>query len=168
MQQGVDCIHKGVLLATYSRIHLLSRPDLLVKQPGQSCFGDWDYVLRLSWASVPSWNIKLAAFHAQVLATTGHSRIQPGYCCVEKAYAVNLGKLVPQMQRILEYQTNLRKRLRCSLPVSDAVFAVVLSVLCDRQIPATPLSFTGCNASRYTQLQELNLVTVESLANASS
>jgi len=83
MQQGVDCIHK--VLATYSRIHLLSRPDLLVKQPGQSFW-------RLGLRSGSDWLGKrpkleyqiVAAFHAQVLATQGHSRIQPGYCCVEK------------------------------------------------------------------------------------
>jgi len=39
-------------------------------------------------------------------------------------------------------------------------------VQCDREIPATPLSCTRCNAQPLTQLQ-LNLVTVESLANAS-
>jgi len=41
MLQGVDKIYKGVLLATYSEKYtLLSHPDLLIKQPGMSLFGD--------------------------------------------------------------------------------------------------------------------------------
>ena len=42
MQQGVECIYKGVILAPYSKeITLLSRPHLLIRQQGNSKFGDW-------------------------------------------------------------------------------------------------------------------------------
>ena len=60
MQQGVSYIRRGVILTTYrEKYTLLSRPDLLVKQPGKSRFGNWNYVqLILNWVNVPSKNIK--------------------------------------------------------------------------------------------------------------
>lgn len=59
MQQGVDCIYQGILWVDDSSsskhlpddfLHFLSsgdeylgKPHLLIKQPGQSKFGDWSY-----------------------------------------------------------------------------------------------------------------------------
>ncbi|MFM2064702.1 MAG: hypothetical protein RLZZ507_4373, partial [Cyanobacteriota bacterium] len=70
MQQGVDLIHRGVLLATYDEKYtLLSRPDLLVKQPGTSSFGDWFYVpvdIQLGKRPKQEYQV-VAAFHAEIL-----------------------------------------------------------------------------------------------------
>jgi predicted RecB family nuclease len=61
MQQGTERISQAVLLMqTAQGVTLLSRPDLLVKQPGQSNFGDWMYVpTNIKLGSVPSQSIKL-------------------------------------------------------------------------------------------------------------
>ncbi|MGV0105232.1 hypothetical protein NSTCB13_03948 [Nostoc sp. DSM 114160] len=62
MQRGVEYIYKGVLLANYSQAHtLLSRPDLLVKQPGDNQILEIGSTsqLVLNWVSALSKNIKL-------------------------------------------------------------------------------------------------------------
>ena len=60
MQQGTEYISGGVLLMpTGDGVTLLCFPDLLVKQPGASNFGDWIYVpTPLNSANDPSQSIK--------------------------------------------------------------------------------------------------------------
>ena len=176
MQQGVDCIHKGVLLATYAgEFTLLSRPDLLVKQPGQSYFGDWMYVpAQIELGKRPKLEYQIvAAFHAQVLATVQAAQPSTAWLLLrrQQAYSVNLSKSVPQMQRFLKECIQTLESLqapevfiarqRCSqCRWFSQCYAIAKS---QQHLSLVP----GVTPSRYTQLQELNLVTVESLANAS-
>ena len=174
MQQGIDYIHKGVLLATYSEeFTLLSRPDLLVKQPGQSCFGDWMYVpAQIELGKRPKLEYQIiATFHGQVLAVVQEASSDTAWLLLrrEQAYAVNLAKWVPQMQRILEECVQTLQspqvpdvfiaRQRCSLcRWFSQCYAIAKS---QQHLSLLP----GVTPSRYTQLQAMNLVTVESLAN---
>ncbi len=176
MQQGVECIHKGVLLATYSgQFTLLSRPDLLIKQPGQSCFGDWIYVpAQIELGKRPKLEYQIvAAFHAQVLATVQGAEPETAWLLLRRneAYAVNVARWMPQMQRNLDecIQTleSLQapevfiSRQRCSLcRWFSQCYAIAKS---QEHLSLIP----GVTPSRYRELQDLNLVTVESLANAS-
>jgi uncharacterized protein len=107
MQQGAECIHQGVLLATYSERHtLLSRPDILVKHRGQSRFGDWMYVpatIELGKRPKQEYQV-VAAFHAYVLATVQQVESETAWLMLrgkEGGYCVDLSKWMPQMQRIL-------------------------------------------------------------------
>jgi len=71
MRQGVDRIHQGILLSeTADGITLKSNPDLLVKQPGISDFGDWLYVpTEIKLGKRPKLEYQVAvAFHAMVVA----------------------------------------------------------------------------------------------------
>ncbi len=50
MAQGVDCIYRGILLSPGAggitldpNLEYVARPDLLVRQPGRSKWGDWEY-----------------------------------------------------------------------------------------------------------------------------
>ncbi|MBD0386586.1 MAG: TM0106 family RecB-like putative nuclease, partial [Nostoc sp. C3-bin3] len=108
MQLGVEYIYKGVLLATYSEGYtLLSRPNLLVKQPGQSHFGDWMYVpasIELGKRPKQEYQV-VAAFHAQVLATVQGVVPETASLILRTKntnYAVDLFKWTPRMQQILE------------------------------------------------------------------
>ncbi len=108
MQRGVEYIHKGVLLATYSEGYtLLSRPNLLVKQPGQSCFGDWVYIpasIELGKRPKQEYQV-VAAFHAKVLSTVQEVAPETAWLILrtkDRSYAVDLCKWTPQMQQILE------------------------------------------------------------------
>ncbi len=187
MQQGVGCIRKGVLLAhieptgeigsssTPSSVMLVSRPDLLIKQPGQSCFGDWIYVpAQIELGKRPKLEYQIvAAYNVQVLAHVQIAEPETAWLLLRRkqAYAVNLSKSMPQMQRVLEecIQT-IRSpqapdlfiaRQRCSLcRWYSYCYAIAKS---QQHLSLLP----GVTPSRYAQLQALDLTSVESLANAS-
>ena len=107
MRQGVDCIYKGVLLASYSEdFTLLSTPDLLILQPGQSCFGDWIYVpAQIELGKRPKLEYQIvAAFHAQVLATVQGVIPSNAWLLLRRKepYSVSIAKWLPAMQRSLD------------------------------------------------------------------
>lgn len=176
MQRGVNRIHKGVLLAAYGEeFTLLSRPDLLVKQAGQSCFGDWIYVpAQIELGKRPKLEYQIvAAFHAQVLAAVQGAEPDTAWLLLRRveAYAVDLAKSVPQMQRILEECIQALEspqapevfisRQRCSLcRWFTQCYATAKS---QQHLSLLP----GVTPNRYSYLQALNLVTLESLANTS-
>ena len=174
MQQGVDCIYKGVLLATYSEeITLLSCPDLLIKQPGNSCLGDWLYVpAQIELGKRPKLEYQIVAtFHAQVLAQVQLATPDIAWLLLRRkeVYQVSVAKWMPQMQRSLleciQILTSSQapevfiSRQKCSLCrwfshcYSQARSQQHLSLL------------PGVTPSRYRELQAVNLVTLESLAN---
>ncbi len=176
MQQGVECIYKGVLLLTYAEKYtLLSSPDLLLKQPGQSSFGDWIYVpAQIELGKRPKLEYQIvAAFHAQVLAALQGASPKTAWLMLrrDETYAVNLSKRVPQMQRSLDECIQTLEspqppevfisRQRCSL--CRWFTQCYVTAKSQQHLSLLP----GVTPSRYTHLQELNLVTVESVANTS-
>ncbi len=195
MQQGVDRIHKGVLLAdkqpgeaigssptpysllpTPSSVTLVSRPDLLIKQAGESCFGDWIYVpAQIELGKRPKLEYQIvAAYNAQVLASVQAADPNTAWLILRRkqAYCVNLSKSVPQMQRVLEDCIETIQspqapevfiaRQRCNLcRWYSYCYAIAKS---QQHLSLLP----GVTPSRYIQLQALNLTSIESLAHASS
>ncbi|MEH2339694.1 TM0106 family RecB-like putative nuclease [Nostoc sp.] len=178
MQRGVDYIYKGVLLATYSEGYtLLSRPNLLVKQPGQSRFGDWMYVpagIELGKRPKQEYQV-VAAFHAQVLATVQGVVPEIAWLLLrrtnDRSYAVDLFKWMPRMQQILEEFIQVLElpnppevfisRQKCNLcHWHSQCYAVAQS---EKHLSLLP----GVTPIRYTQLQALAITTLESLANTS-
>ncbi|MDZ7963886.1 MAG: TM0106 family RecB-like putative nuclease [Nostoc sp. DedSLP03] len=177
MQRGVEYIYKGVLLATYSEADtLLSRPDLLVKQPGQSNFGDWIYVpasIELGKRPKQEYQV-VAAFHAQVLATV--QGVAPATALLilrtkNTNYAVDLCKWTPRMQQTLEEFIQVLKlpnppevfisRQKCNFcHWYSECYAIAQS---EKHLSLLP----GVTPLRYTQLQALDITTLESLANTS-
>ncbi|MEH2089327.1 TM0106 family RecB-like putative nuclease [Nostoc sp.] len=177
MQQGVEYIYKGVLLATYSEADtLLSRPDLLVKQPGQSHFGDWIYVpANIELGKRPKQEYQVvAAFHAQVLATVQGVAPETASLILRtknKNYAVDLCKWTPRMQQILEEFIQVLEspnppevfisRQKCNFcHWYSECYAIAQS---EKHLSLLP----GVTPLRYTQLQALDITTLESLANTS-
>ncbi|MEH1888203.1 MAG: TM0106 family RecB-like putative nuclease [Nostoc sp.] len=178
MQRGVDYIYKGVLLATNSEGYtLLSRPNLLVKQPGQSRFGDWMYVpagIELGKRPKQEYQV-VAAFHAQVLATVQGVVPEIAWLLLrrtnDRSYAVDLFKWIPRMQQILEEFIQVLElpnppevfisRQKCNLcHWYSQCYAVAQS---EKHLSLLP----GVTPIRYTQLQALAITTLESLANTS-
>jgi len=177
MQRGVEYIHKGVLLASYSEGYtLLSRPNLLVKQPGQSGFGDWIYIpasIELGKRPKQEYQV-VAAFHAQVLATVQEVAPETAWLMLrtkDRSYAVDLCKWTPQMQQILEEFIQVLEtpdapevfisRQKCNLcHWYSQCYAIAQS---QKHLSLLP----GVTPIRYTQLQALAITTLESLANTS-
>lgn len=175
MRQGVDQISRGVLLTTTpDGDTLVSTPDLLVKHPGLSDFGDWLYVatdIRLGKRPKLDYQV-IAAFHACILADMQGVAPETSWLVLREkgAYAVNLTELIPRMEGILQecieaLRTQQEPEVfiahnRCSLcPWFSHCYAIAQK---QRHLSLLP----GVTPSRYVHLQALNLITVEAVATA--
>ena len=176
MQQGVECIHQAVLLATTEQEYTLSsRPDLLLKRPGNSRFGDWMYVpasIELGKRPKQEYQV-IAAFHAQVLATVQQAELETAWLILrdkEANYPVDLSKWTPLMQRIIqEYIETQGKdeapevfisRQKCSFCHWHS--ACYTHAKSENHLSLLP----GVTPGRYTQLKTLDITSLESLAQS--
>src|SRR6476661_337931 len=159
-----------------SNITLISRPHLLIKQPGQSKFGDWSYITADIWLSKrPKQEYQIiAAFHAQVLASVQETMPDTAWLMLRKKglYSVNLDQRTPQMFEILDDCIRMIEnrdkpevfisRQKCNLcGWYNICHAEAESI---KHISLLP----GVTASRYARLKTLEITDVEALANASS
>lgn len=175
MQQGAERISKGILLKqTEQGVTLLSRPDLLIKQSGQSIFGDWMYVpthIKLGRRPKAEYQI-VAAFSAHLLeAVQGVLPSTAGLILrTQEFYRVSLERWMPIMQDMLSECTETLvqckepevfiSRQRCSLcQWYSSCYAIAQH---DRHISLLP----GVTPSRYQNLQAVGVTTVESLAES--
>jgi len=155
-------------------IFLVSNPDLLVKHPGQSNFGDWMYIpTTIKFGRRPKQEYQIAgAFHALVLANVQGVLPESSQLILryQKPYAINLGKWLPRLQKILNecIETLLStqtpevciSRQRCNLcRWYNHCYRVAQS---QQHLSLLP----GVTPSRYEHLQTLGLTAVESLASA--
>jgi uncharacterized protein len=173
MQQGVDRIHQAVLLVERSDgVRLLSKPDLLIKQPGKSLFGDWMYApTEIKLGKRPKLEYQIvAAFHVLVLAQVQGAWAEETRLILRDRsdFLVDLWEMLPRMQEILdECITTIAQprepevfisRSRCSL---CHWFSHCYSIAkADHHLSLLP----GVTAARYLQLEALNLTTVKALA----
>jgi uncharacterized protein len=175
MQQGVDRIANGVLQVTLDNgIHLVSCPDLLVKQPGHSIWGDWLYApIDIRLGKRPKLDYQVAvAFHTYVLATVQGMWAENCWLILRQrgTYAVSLVDVLPRMEEILQgcMETLLQQQepevfishSRCDLchwfnHCYDAAQS-------DRHLSLLP----GVTPSRYAHLKALQLKTLETIATA--
>lgn len=177
MQQGVERISKGVLLChRKDGVVLVSCPDLLIRKPGHSVFGDWLYTpTEIKLGKRPKLDYQIiAAFHTYLLAQTQHAWSETCWLILRnhRHYAVDLETVLPKMQEALEacIQTLLQPQepevfishSRCDLcQWLSHCYQVAQD---DQHLSLLP----GVTPNRYAQLKELRLTTVESLAQASS
>lgn len=173
MQQGAEIIYQGILVTEEDGITLLSKPDLLVKQPGHSIFGNWMYVpieIKLSKRSKTEYQI-VAAYHVKVLAAVQEAWCEEAVLLLREKgrYAIDLWEMLPRMEEILtdciatlqssEEPEVFISRNRCSLchwysHCYDLAKA-------DNHLSLLP----GVTQSRYRELQALDLTTLEALAH---
>lgn len=175
MQQGVEQIYQGVLItAGEAGVTLVSNPDLLIKQPGQSQFGDWLYMpaeIKLGKRPKLEYQI-IAAFHLLVLGQVQGAWTETAWLLLREkgTYEVDLWDVFPQMQALLTECIQMLQeqqepevfiaRSRCSLcHWLNHCHAIAKA---DHHLSLLP----GVTAARYLQLQERNLTTVKALADA--
>ena len=187
MEQGADCIYRGVLLTSEHQdwlsednlgeeITFRGTPDLLVKQPGYSQFGDWQYTpVNIQFGRRPKPEYKLiAAFHGLLLASVqgvlpSHSKI---ILRRYDRYRVNLKTWIPQVQSVIneclqmlleqEEPEVFISRQRCNFcRWYSQCYAIASS---QKHLSLVP----GVTPSRYQSLLSLGVETVESLAEACS
>jgi len=187
MQQGVERIYQGVLLKSERinlsdiiasdstiEIKLVSSPELLVKQPGVSKFGDWVYVSQdIKLGKRPKLDYQIvAAFHAYLLEGIQEAQPETGWLILrdKPPYAVNLEQRLPQMHQVL------RDYLKMVLSQDEPEVFIArqkcnlcqwYSYCLDVARSQNHLSLIpGVTPSRYQKLKELNVTTVETLAQA--
>ncbi len=159
-----------------SNITLISRPHLLIKQPGKSKFGDWSYITTDIWLSKrPKQEYQIiAAFHAQVLASVQETRPETAWLMLRKKglSSVNLSQRTPQMFEILDDCIQMIEnrdkpevfisRQKCNLCGWYTICHAEAESI--KHLSLLP----GVTASRYARLKTLEITDVEALANASS
>lgn len=175
MQQGQECIYQGVLYRSDYRLPLVGIPHLLIKQPGQSCFGNWLYLpisIQLGRRPKPEYKL-MAAFYAYLLQD------------VQKT-------LPPFAQIILRRQNTYTVELKSWLHKLEQTLAGLLGAIANPEEPEVFISRQRCNLcqwythcygvakndnhlslvpgitpSRYQQLKAMGVNTVASLADIS-
>ncbi|HEY9652838.1 MAG TPA: TM0106 family RecB-like putative nuclease [Coleofasciculaceae cyanobacterium] len=175
MQQGVERISQGVLLMPMAEgVTLLSRPDLLVKQPGQSIFGDWMYApINIKLGRRPKQEYQIVtAYSAQLLAAVQGVLPSTGSLILrsQSSYSVKMEKWIPLMQEVLSecIQTLVFRqepelfisRQKCGLCRWHSSCHAIAQR--ERHLSLLP----GVTPARYRELQELGVTTVESLAES--
>ena len=159
-----------------SNITLVSRPHLLIKQPGQSKFGDWSYATADIWLSKrPKLDYQIiAAFHAQVLASVQERMPENAWLMLRKKglWQVNLDQRTPQMFEILDNCIQMIEnrdkpevfisRQKCNLCGWYTICHAEAESI--KHLSLLP----GVTAGRYARLKTLEITDVESLAKASS
>ncbi|MDJ0844262.1 TM0106 family RecB-like putative nuclease [Crocosphaera sp.] len=191
MQQGVDCIYKGILWVddqcsnsiewreNSPRIlpfgyDYLGKPHLLIKQPGQSKFGDWFYYpisIHLGRKAKPEYKL-VATFYAQLLAIIQESTPPIAELIIRplKHSSVDIVQWLPKLQLILEECVTILEtadepdvfiaRQRCNLcRWYSYCHAIAQS---QQHLSLVP----GVTPSRYQSLQEIGILTTDSLAKA--
>jgi len=175
MQQGIERISQGVLLTNrVEGLTLVSSPDLLVKQPGRSIFGDWFYApttIKMGKRPKPEYKI-VAAFCTQILAMVQGVWPTSAWLILRRQnpHEVNLDIWIPVMQKLLtECLETLQQqqepevfisRQKCGLcQWYSSCYAIAKA---QKHLSLLP----GVTPRRYQELQSLGLTTVESIAHA--
>ncbi|MGA1622482.1 MAG: TM0106 family RecB-like putative nuclease [Synechocystis sp.] len=178
MEQGVGCIYRGFLSHrlpesfSHGELELLGHPHLLVKIPGRSRWGDWQYMpvsIQLGRRPKPEYKI-LAAFYAQLLAVHQGELPQKVQIILRRqnTYGVDLAEWLPRFHQTLAdcvqtltYQAEPEvfiSRQRCNLcHWYDHCYALAQS---QQHLSLVP----GVTPSRYESLQTLGVMTIPSLA----
>lgn len=176
MWQGAERISRGILISTDANgTVLLSRPKLLVRQPGASIFGDWHYMavdIKLGKRAKSDYQI-IAAYHTHVLAEVQGAWPETSLLILrhQNVYEVDLFDQVPKMLEVLGDCVNTLQngqepevfiaRNRCDLChwfshcYTQAKVTNHLSLL------------PGVTPNRYAHLENLALTSVADLSAAS-
>lgn len=175
MRQGVEQIHHAVLMVPGEQgTTLLSTPDLLVKQPGLSVFGDWLYTpTEVKLGKRPKLEYQtIAAFHTLVVSQVQGAWPEAAWLILREKgmYEVDLWEVLPRLQEILSDCIQVLQqaaepevfitRSRCSLCHWFGHCYELAKA--DHHLSLLP----GVTPTRYVQLQTAGLTTVRSLADA--
>ena len=176
MREGAQTIYRGVLVAEGPNgIRYRSRPDVLIKQEGESWLGHWYYVpfnIKMGKKAKPEYQL-VAAFSAYVLAEMQGVWPETSWLQLkEKRRAVDLERYVPKLQAALDDCLETSGGV-LSLPEPPEVFisrsrcdmCPWLSHCYEEAKTQNHLSLIpGVTMARYPLLVALGLTTVEALA----
>ena len=197
MQQGVDCIARGTLSVDYpqwrsiisnsvfdkeltenhqdflANIIFIAAPSLLIKQPGESIFGDWEYIpvnIKLGRKPKPEYKL-ISAFHAQILAIVQNKIPERSQLILKEhnSHQINLSHWLTKMQEtVTDCLTMLANRYEPEVFISRQRCSLCgWYGYCHEVAKSTEhLSLIpGVTPKRYEYLQALGIDTVETLVD---
>ena len=155
-------------------IKLLSSPELLVKQPGFSKFGDWVYVSQdIKLGKRPKLDYQIiSAFHAYLLADIQGIQPETSWLILrgKAPYSVDLEQRLPKMHDVLNNYLNMvlsRQEPEVFIARQKCNLCQWHSYCLDVARSQNHISLIpGVTPTRYLRLQEINLTTVQTLAKA--
>ena len=178
MQEGAQTIYRGVLVADGpAGIRYRSRPDVLMRQEGDSWLGNWYYVpfnIKMGKKAKPEYQL-VAAYSAYVLAEMQGVWPETSWLQLkEKRRAVDLARYVPKLQAALDDCLedgdgilNLLQPPEVFISRSRCDMCPWLSHCYQEAKAQNHLSLLpGVTLARYPILKSLGITTVEALAIA--
>lgn len=175
MTKGVDYIYQGLLRRDDYAKPLVGMPHLLIKQPGESCFGDWQYfpvTIQLGRRPKPEYKL-IAAFYAYLLIHLQQNQPQKAKIILRRQneYRVNLNLWLHRLQQNLAHLlTSINSsenpeifisRQRCNLcQWYTHCYSIAQT---EKHLSLVP----GVTPSRYQQLKNLGIDNIPSLASVS-
>lgn len=176
MAAGTEYINGGILVNAFEQDgYWVSAPDLLIKQPGWSLWGDWQYAtVDIKLGKKPKLDYQIvAAYHAYLLAQVQGSWPHESWLALREGryYSVDLDRQWPKLGEALENcLTDLRRddvepevfiaHSRCDL--CQWFSQCYESAQATQHLSLLP----GVTPARYTHLRSLHLTTVADLARA--
>ncbi len=184
MQQGAEVIYQGMLQAPGEaiagcagifppgKLTLTSNPDLLMKQPGMSYFGDWLYApMDIYLGKRPKQEYQIAAaYHLQVLAAVQGAWPEKTWFMLRERgiYEVDVWEWFPKMEAVqAKCLQMLRAKAEPELFISrqQCSFCPWLSQCYAKAKAQSHLSLLpGVTPVRYQYLRSLDITTLEELA----
>jgi predicted RecB family nuclease len=173
MAQGIERIYQGVLLSESGEMSFLSVPDLLLKVPGRSIYGDWLYMpveIKLGKRAKTEYQVALA-YHVKVLAEIQGAWPEEAWLQVKDRtapYVIDLWEMVPRMEVVLaELQAMLSDRQKPEVFISRNRCSLCqwYSHCYGEAIEQGHLSLLpGVTQTRYKELVGLGVTTLKELA----
>ncbi len=174
MAQGVEAIHQAVLTmpSPVAGVEFVSRPDVLIKQPGWSCWGDWIYApIDIKLGKKPKLDYQVVGvYHAYVLSRVQGVWPTHSYLALRggQLYPIDLGRLVVKLQDTLNHcLQDLRSPQPPELFISHSRCDLCHwfghcygEAKAERHLSLLP----GVTPARYDFLRQHHITTVESLA----
>lgn len=173
MRAGVNCIYQGVLAYREEDYDYVSYPDILLKQPGLSHFGDWYYLpitIKLGRRPKPEYKI-VVTFHGWILQRLQDHPSKEGWLLLrDEKVIVYYSLWWHKLQEVMDYCLGLINdpyepevfisRQKCSLcSWYNFCYQTAQSFAHLSLIP-------GITPSRYEGLKSLGIVTREQLIKA--
>lgn len=175
MQQGAEFIYQGVLYRSDYSTPLIGNPHLLVKQSGQSCFGNWSYFpvsIQLGRRPKPEYKL-MAAFYGYLLQDVQKSLPPFAEMILRRhdTHNIDMGRWLHKVQQILADLLSaiasstepevFISRQRCNLcQWYSHCYGVAQA---EKHLSLVP----GVTPSRYQQLKVIGVNTLASLAEIS-